>query len=1038
MPLPPSQCGEQPRLRKRWWSARWSRDSPDLVQRRASAPGAVDRGSNCFRSSSDVGAGEELRAERRRRTIAVCATLGAAGGFLALGPAAGVVSVLAATSAGVAGVVAGTVGTVAAVAGGAVGAHYASGRGCEDGACAERCGGLGRFGKRRSHADPARPVACGPSCAAEDFDALLGELREHLAVASSGAAGRPRPGPESPEMAQLVEKSRLVAEALAWGERHEPGLFDLFCERRMLASFVSALCTAVVPPVAKVQLLQTLSVLLQNARRETSVYYVLSGGHLTKLFQEDIGADADEELAAWFVAFLKSVALRLDGQSARLCLGKASDFPLFARGAHFARHSDPMVQTSARTALLTLLRIDDPQVRAAAIREASKLLMPQLAQAFREAWTEASVAQRHGNSVQLQGALEAEEDLLGFAAELLGLGVPALSEALVRDLLAAALLPQLAVLTAAPAEGWPRSPRGMLDSGSAAPTAAVAVRAVATCLRALGGHGCVVDPLVKVLLWPSLPAELCNAFRDPPGGQARFVDALGSLESLSSGLVQACDHGNSKAGCSAEGPGKAGTAVAEPNPLREALLRLLGNDKHAAPVEAAFAAWAIYELQTTPAASRPVLEAAGLLSVDRRHGLFAPSRGPPARAGALDSESCSLALSLLQSLRAHSRLPRSAQRAASAALVELLGGPCAQGLRLRVLGHATAALREAAAGLLAFCSGPAPDGGTGAEAVSSFLEEWHWHALQGSVDDFDVAGACGGMRGLQQSSDGEQSGGPSVVRIAALAVVTLLRLLRTVEVLPARSPTRSQAMWRCPLRAELDIGSLGPRDARALAGTARASSRRDRADAPSVRLPDPATEAVGCVLEQGNLNGQVWPGDSGLPLVLVLHSEVLLLVEPCPLGKPVNSGARTRVRIPMWQVTAVIDPLDPHVLRITAPAPAAAKNGPDSQGARLVLRFASPQEASRSQRHLGVSQACEVSRLQHELAAFLRETIDEHSPLAEAPTRRRGPQAKSVTCCNPCRRVKRARGREALFEMPLGCACCHARTPRCTLVLVCW
>ncbi|CAJ1445327.1 unnamed protein product [Effrenium voratum] len=45
---------------------------------------------------------------------------------------------------------------------------------------------------------------------------------------------------------------------LAWGERNDPYLFELFCERQVLSYFVGALLTSRTAPSVRLQLLQTM------------------------------------------------------------------------------------------------------------------------------------------------------------------------------------------------------------------------------------------------------------------------------------------------------------------------------------------------------------------------------------------------------------------------------------------------------------------------------------------------------------------------------------------------------------------------------------------------------------------------------------------------------------------------------------------------------------------------------------------------------------------------------------------------------------
>jgi len=274
---------------------------------------------------------------------------------------------------------------------------------------------------------------------------------------------------------QLVEVIREAVEALVWGERHDGAFFDLFCEHRMLARFVGALQSLEAPRKVTLQLLQALLILVQNTCKETSFYTLLSGGVLNALFSDPPDL-SDEEALNYFVVLLKALVLRLDAASAWLCLvpsrrGEVWRLPVFERAALYAGHWDPMVRTAARSTVLGLLNLEDPQVRAAASHAFRRYLAPQLAEAVRRS-VDATTRRRGAATVVVAAAeaaatagaretgiplpplacdsdggqrLEAEQEqqeeghdhggeevdgLCGFVADLLALGTPGVRSAL--------------------------------------------------------------------------------------------------------------------------------------------------------------------------------------------------------------------------------------------------------------------------------------------------------------------------------------------------------------------------------------------------------------------------------------------------------------------------------------------------------------------------------------------------------------------------------------------------------------------------------
>jgi protein CLEC16A len=77
----------------------------------------------------------------------------------------------------------------------------------------------------------------------------------------------------------LVESIRSIAEILIWGDQNDAKVFDFFLEKNMFRAFLKILqqrTSRYVP----VQLLQTLNILFENIRNETSIYYLLSNNHV--------------------------------------------------------------------------------------------------------------------------------------------------------------------------------------------------------------------------------------------------------------------------------------------------------------------------------------------------------------------------------------------------------------------------------------------------------------------------------------------------------------------------------------------------------------------------------------------------------------------------------------------------------------------------------------------------------------------------------------------------------------------------------------
>ncbi|KAL1480170.1 hypothetical protein MTO96_034743 [Rhipicephalus appendiculatus] len=80
----------------------------------------------------------------------------------------------------------------------------------------------------------------------------------------------------------LVETLRSIAEILIWGDQNDSTVFDFFLEKNMLSFFLKIMKQKCGRYVC-VQLLQTLNILFENIRNETSLYYLLSNNHVNSI-----------------------------------------------------------------------------------------------------------------------------------------------------------------------------------------------------------------------------------------------------------------------------------------------------------------------------------------------------------------------------------------------------------------------------------------------------------------------------------------------------------------------------------------------------------------------------------------------------------------------------------------------------------------------------------------------------------------------------------------------------------------------------------
>ncbi|XP_066588099.1 protein CLEC16A homolog [Prorops nasuta] len=164
----------------------------------------------------------------------------------------------------------------------------------------------------------------------------------------------------------LVESLRSIAEILIWGDQNDSSVFDFFLEKNMLSFFLRIMKQKCGSYVC-VQLLQTLNILFENIRNETSLYYLLSNNHVNSIIVHKFDF-SDEEVMAYYISFLKTLSLKLNAHTIHFFYNEVNkhtnDFPLYTEAIKFFNHSEGMVRIAVRTLTLNVYRVEDASMLA--------------------------------------------------------------------------------------------------------------------------------------------------------------------------------------------------------------------------------------------------------------------------------------------------------------------------------------------------------------------------------------------------------------------------------------------------------------------------------------------------------------------------------------------------------------------------------------------------------------------------------------------------------------------------------------------------
>eukprot|EP00092_Neocalanus_flemingeri_P007638 GFUD01008244.1.p1 GENE.GFUD01008244.1~~GFUD01008244.1.p1 ORF type:complete len:954 (-),score=272.12 GFUD01008244.1:196-3057(-) len=160
----------------------------------------------------------------------------------------------------------------------------------------------------------------------------------------------------------LVETIRSIAEILIWGDQNDSSVFDFFLEHNMHSFFLKFMDQKTGNNYVCVQLLQTLNILFENIRNETSIYYLLSNNHVNSIIVHKFDF-SDEEVMAYYISFLKTLSFRLNQHTIHFFYNEhTNDFPLYTEAIKFFNHSESMVRIAVRTLSLNVYRVKDERM----------------------------------------------------------------------------------------------------------------------------------------------------------------------------------------------------------------------------------------------------------------------------------------------------------------------------------------------------------------------------------------------------------------------------------------------------------------------------------------------------------------------------------------------------------------------------------------------------------------------------------------------------------------------------------------------------
>jgi len=250
----------------------------------------------------------------------------------------------------------------------------------------------------------------------------------------------------------LVKVIVQITEVLVSGETHSDNSNLRAAQQHgVLVDFARILSSGEhVPQIVKVQLLQTFMILLQSVRTAASMTHILKDNFVNCIITTSLDWHNDE-IIAYYICFLKSIAMRLEKWSMPYFYSiedQYVNFPLYTEAVRFFCHRDHMVRAAVRTLTLRIYSIDDERLRHLIVEHSAHTYFTHLACHLCELWRRfdklvTTARKSKAASRMLHDINEQQKDLLIYISDVMELGVLAINDAIAEQLLRYCFLPVL-------------------------------------------------------------------------------------------------------------------------------------------------------------------------------------------------------------------------------------------------------------------------------------------------------------------------------------------------------------------------------------------------------------------------------------------------------------------------------------------------------------------------------------------------------------------------------------------------------------------
>ncbi|KAF7148088.1 hypothetical protein RHSIM_Rhsim03G0267600 [Rhododendron simsii] len=250
----------------------------------------------------------------------------------------------------------------------------------------------------------------------------------------------------------VIEALRSIAELITYGDQHDSAFFEYFMEKQVMGEFVRVLKISRTITIS-LQLLQTISIMIQNLKSEHAIYYMFSNEHINYLITYSFDF-RNEELLSYYISFLRAISGKLNRNTISLLVKTQNDqivaFPLYDEAIRFAFHEESMVRTAIRALTLNVYHVGDECVNDYVSSDPHADYFLNLVKFFREQCISLNTlvldASKNSGPVSTStifSAVDEIEDNLFYFSDVISAGIPDVGRILTDSILKLLIFPLL-------------------------------------------------------------------------------------------------------------------------------------------------------------------------------------------------------------------------------------------------------------------------------------------------------------------------------------------------------------------------------------------------------------------------------------------------------------------------------------------------------------------------------------------------------------------------------------------------------------------